>query len=74
MTKEAKHTEARVILGQGEHIRVRPIFCGKKCKGCPHHYYAYKTWREGEKVRERYLGVCSKRGRMISYSAGKTAR
>jgi len=65
--KKAKHTKIRKILGQGEHVRVRPIYCGKKCKGCPHKYYAYKVWREGKKIKERYLGICDPRGNMIKW-------
>ena len=62
---KAKNTEARKPLGQGEHIRIRPIYCGKKCKMCPHHYYAYKVFREGKRVREKYLWKCDATGRQV---------
>ena len=63
---EAKNTVFRKILGQGEHMRVRPIFCGKKaCKSCPHHYYAYKVWREGLRVREKNLWKSDARGQQL---------
>lgn len=46
-------------------LRIRQIKCGKKCKcgkGEPHQFYLYKVWREGKKMREKYLGVCNERG------------
>ncbi len=75
MEKESKNTVARKSLGQGEHIRVRPIFCGKaNCRSCPHTYYAYKVWREGKKIKEKYLGVCDKRGNMLKWRGGTRSR
>ncbi len=56
--------EAQSVLIQKEngmqlkgHIRLRKINCGKKCSGCPHHIYKYAVWREGKKIKEKYLGV-----------------
>ena len=66
MKKKAKNTESRKPLGHGEHIRVRPIYCGKgACKSCPHMFYAYKVWREGNRVREKYLWKCNEAGRRV---------
>ncbi|ELY23046.1 hypothetical protein C499_19530 [Halogeometricum borinquense DSM 11551] len=30
--------------------------CGPGCDGCPHGPYRYAKWREGDKVRTKYLG------------------
>lgn len=30
--------------------------CGKDCSGCPHGPYIYAYWRDGDKVRAKYLG------------------
>ena len=39
-------------------IRIREIRCGKKnCHKCPHKSYAYATYREGKKVKTKYIGV-----------------
>jgi len=39
-------------------IRIREVRCGKpNCKKCPHKAYAYLRYRQGEKVKEKYLGV-----------------
>ncbi len=39
-------------------IRIREVRCGKKnCTKCPHHIYAYLRFREGGKVKEKYLGI-----------------
>ena len=37
-------------------VRIKAIMCGKKCKGCPHHIYAYLKYRDGKKTKEKYLG------------------
>lgn len=36
-------------------VRVKEVFCGKKCKKCPHPLYAYINYRDGKKTREKYL-------------------
>lgn len=39
-------------------IRIREVRCGKaNCKKCPHKIYAYLRYRQGKKVKEKYLGV-----------------
>ena len=39
-------------------IRLKAVRCGKEgCTRCPHHIYAYAQFRDGKKVREKYLGV-----------------
>jgi hypothetical protein len=30
--------------------------CGKRCSGCPHGPYWYAYWREGGKLKSRYIG------------------
>lgn len=37
-------------------IRIRQIYCGKKCRGCPHKAYKYAVYRDGDKRKEVYLG------------------
>jgi hypothetical protein len=32
------------------------VKCGKRCSGCPHGPYVYAYWREGGKLRKRYIG------------------
>lgn len=67
MTKISKNTVERktddpvMVLGQDGkyhvgHFRIRPIYCGKGCKGCPHHEYKYLVYRDGGKTKEKYLG------------------
>lgn len=37
--------------------RQRMVECGKaECTRCPHGPYWYATWREGDRVRTRYIG------------------
>ncbi|MGQ0679203.1 MAG: hypothetical protein ACT4OM_06030 [Actinomycetota bacterium] len=37
--------------------RLEPVRCGKAgCSRCPHGPYWYAYWREGDKVRSRYIG------------------
>lgn len=39
-------------------VRLRKVKCGKKnCKKCPHAIYAYAQYREGKKIKTKYLGV-----------------
>lgn len=39
-------------------IRLKAVTCGKpNCHKCPHSIYAYAQFRDGNKVREKYLGV-----------------
>jgi hypothetical protein len=38
-------------------FRQETVRCGKKaCKSCPHGPYWYAYWREGGRVRSRYVG------------------
>lgn len=32
------------------------VYCGKKCKGCPHGPYWYSYWKEGGRTRSEYVG------------------
>jgi len=37
--------------------RLEPVRCGKEgCTRCPHGPYWYAYWREGGKLRSRYIG------------------
>lgn len=37
--------------------RLEPVKCGKPgCTKCPHGPYWYAYWREGKRVRSRYIG------------------
>lgn len=39
-------------------VRIKVVFCGKKtCRTCPHAFYAYAQYREGKKVKEKYIGI-----------------
>lgn len=39
-------------------IRIRTIRCGKEgCTKCPHSRYVYAQYREGKKVKSKYIGV-----------------
>lgn len=44
------------------HYRVRGVKCGK-CEKI-HHWYKYRVWREGKKIREEYVGKCDAAGNM----------
>ena len=45
----------RTFFGQ---IRIKAVSCGKSnCTKCPHHIYAYAQYRQGNKVKEKYLGI-----------------
>lgn len=37
-------------------LQAKAIKCGKDCKKCPHGYYIYAFWREGKKVKSKYIG------------------
>ena len=37
--------------------RIKPVMCGKKCRGCPHKFYKYLVYRDGNTVKEKYIGV-----------------
>ncbi|HZV00032.1 MAG TPA: hypothetical protein VFF73_25170 [Planctomycetota bacterium] len=46
------------VDGAAAHYRIRYVYCGKKrCGKCPHRAYRYLVWREGSKMKERYMGV-----------------
>lgn len=39
-------------------VRTKAVRCGKPtCKKCPHKIYAYAQFRDGKRVREKYLGI-----------------
>ena len=60
-----EHQGKRVIIEDlktgfihGATIRIKPVRCNKpNCHKCPHHSYAYAQFRDGSRVREKYLGV-----------------
>lgn len=38
-------------------IRIKAVKCVKpRCKGCPHYKYVYLRYRDGKKVKEKYIG------------------
>jgi hypothetical protein len=41
-------------------VVVKPVFCGKNCKGCPHHIYKYVVWHEAGKTKWKYIGKVEK--------------
>ena len=50
-----KDKEGRVRIGS---VKIKEVVCGKKnCTKCPHKIYAYAQYRDGKKVKEKYIGV-----------------
>ena len=50
-----KDSEGRVRKGT---VRIKAVRCGREgCKKCPHKSYAYAQYRDGKKVREKYVGI-----------------
>lgn len=55
--------ENRVIEGDDGKVhtgsvRVKKVRCGKRaCRCCPHASYAYLRYRDGDKIKEKYLGT-----------------
>ena len=41
-------------------VVIKPVYCGKKCKGCPHKLYKYVVWRQDNKTRWKYIGKVEK--------------
>lgn len=41
-------------------VVIKPVYCGKRCKGCPHKFYKYVVWREAGKTRWKYIGKVEK--------------
>ena len=41
-------------------VVIKPVYCGKRCKGCPHKFYKYVVWREANKTRWKYIGKVGK--------------
>ena len=37
-------------------VVIKPVYCGKKCKGCPHGFYKYVVWRQDNKTKWKYIG------------------
>lgn len=53
--------ERRTIQGKDGNthvgrVRIKKVYCGKKCKKCPHPIYAYLNYRDGKRTSEKYLG------------------
>lgn len=46
--------------------RLEPVRCGKRgCTTCPHGPYWYAYWREGGRLRSRYIGKTLPRGENV---------
>ena len=41
-------------------VVIKPVYCGKHCKGCPHGHYKYIAWRERGKTKWKYIGKVEK--------------
>ena len=41
-------------------VVVKAVYCGKRCKGCPHKFYKYVVWRQDGKTRWKYVGKVEK--------------
>ena len=49
--EESSRTESKITY------RLEPVRCGKTgCARCPHGPYWYAYWREGGRMRSRYIG------------------
>lgn len=58
---EVREGENRMIKGKDGmnhygRIRIKKVYCGKKCKKCPHPAFAYLQYRDGDQVKEKYIG------------------
>lgn len=64
VTSDAEGKIYTVIESSGQIHRgtvvIKPVYCGKKCKGCPHHIYKYVVWREAGKTQWKYIGKVKK--------------
>jgi hypothetical protein len=58
---EGKHLQVQdTVTGKTytARIRIKEVRCGKpNCTKCPHKIYAYAVFRNGKRVREKYLGI-----------------
>ena len=50
---QVKGNDGKVHTGS---VRIKKVYCGKKCKKCPHPSFAYIRVRDGNTVKEKYLG------------------
>jgi len=41
-------------------VVVKAVYCGKKCKGCPHGFYKYVVWCQDKKTHWKYIGKVAK--------------
>ena len=55
---EEPESQERPASGPGKvSYRLEPVNCGKPgCSRCPHGPYWYAYWREGGRVRSKYIG------------------
>lgn len=55
---EAEESDEEAVSKPGKvSYRLEPVNCGKPgCSRCPHGPYWYAYWREGGRVRSRYIG------------------
>ena len=64
ITSDAEGKIFTVIDSTGQIHRgtvvIKPVYCGKRCKGCPHKFYKYVVWRENGKTRWKYVGKVGK--------------
>jgi hypothetical protein len=37
-------------------VVIKAVYCGKKCKGCPHKKYKYVVWHQDGKTKWKYVG------------------
>ncbi len=41
-------------------VVIKPVYCGKRCEGCPHKFYKYIAWRQDGKTKWKYIGRVEK--------------
>jgi len=77
VTSDAEHKIYTVIDSSGQIHRgtvvIKPVYCGKKCGGCPHGHYKYVVWRQDGKTKWKYIGkiVEEKTCQPIKKNSGK---
>jgi hypothetical protein len=59
--------------GTGVTYRLEPVRCGKaECKSCPHGPYWYAYFREGGRLRSRYIGRRLPEAGSVEENTGKS--
>jgi hypothetical protein len=41
-------------------VVIKAVYCGKKCKKCPHGFYKYVVWHQDGKTKWKYIGKAEK--------------